>query len=193
MECVCQIIISPFNATEHNSFNLMNSGLVSHFGAMLQFGLCKEVIYAGGVLLFAPVGEDNRHNKVSISFVIFLQSLTELWYLSDGIHSRGRAGMQADGNIGWMMKSLVSFSRYEVNGRNEKPIIGVEWKMTVLSGSQATALSSQQFTVIRGGCEGLLEAPVSRCKMTCEYSELKEKKKKLEQGLIITLSHILYI
>ncbi len=56
MECVCQIIISPFNATEHNFFNLMNSGLVSHFGVMLQLGLCKEVIYAGGELLFAPVG-----------------------------------------------------------------------------------------------------------------------------------------
>lgn len=69
MECVCQIIISSSNTTEHNFFNLMNSGLVSHFGVMLQFG--KEVIYAGGELLFAPVGEDNRHNKVSISFVIF--------------------------------------------------------------------------------------------------------------------------
>ncbi len=63
--------------------------------------------------------------------------------------------MQADGNSGRMMKSLVPFSRYEVNGRNEKPIIEVEWRITVLSGSQATALSSQQFTVIQGGCEGL--------------------------------------
>ncbi len=71
MECVCQIIISPFNATEHNFFNLMNSGLVSHFGTMLQFGLCTEVIYTGGELLFASAGEDNRLNKVSISFVIF--------------------------------------------------------------------------------------------------------------------------
>ena len=85
------LLLTPPSTT---SFNLMNSGLVSHFGVMLQFGLCKEVIYAGGELLFAPVGEDNRHNKVSISFVIFPQSLTELWYLSDGIHSRGRPGMQ---------------------------------------------------------------------------------------------------
>lgn len=54
-------LLTPPSAT---SFNLMNSGLVSHFGVMLQFGLCKEVIYAGGALLFAPVGEDNRHNKV---------------------------------------------------------------------------------------------------------------------------------
>lgn len=68
MECVCQIIISPSYATEQNFFNLMNSGLVSHFGVMLQFG--KEVICASGELFFAPVGEDNRHNKVSISFVI---------------------------------------------------------------------------------------------------------------------------
>lgn len=64
MECVCQIIISPSNATEHNFFNLMNSGLVSHFAVMLQFGLCKKVIYISRELLFAPVGEDNRHNKV---------------------------------------------------------------------------------------------------------------------------------
>lgn len=59
------------NATEHNFFNLMNSGLVSHYGVMLQFGLCTEVIYPSEELLFAPVGEDNRHDKVSISFVIF--------------------------------------------------------------------------------------------------------------------------
>lgn len=71
MECVCQIIISSSNATEHNFFNLMNSGLVSHFSVMLQFSLCTEVIYAGRELLFAPVGEDNRHNKVSLCFVIF--------------------------------------------------------------------------------------------------------------------------
>lgn len=64
--------------------------------------------------------------------------------------------MQADGSSGRMMKSFVPFSQYEVNGRNEKPIIGVEWRITVLSGSQATALSSQQFTVIQGGCGGLL-------------------------------------
>lgn len=70
MKCVCQIIIYSSNATEHNFFNLMISGLVSHFGVMLQFGLFREVTYAGGGLLFAPVGEDNRHNKVSISFVI---------------------------------------------------------------------------------------------------------------------------
>lgn len=63
--------------------------------------------------------------------------------------------MQADGSSRRMMKSIVPFSQYEVNGRNEKPIIGVEWRITVLSGSQATALSSQQFTVIRSGCEGL--------------------------------------
>lgn len=61
----------------------------------------------------------------------------------------GSAGMQADGNTGRMMKSLVPFSQYEVNGRNEKPIIEVEWRITVLSGSQGTALSSQQFTVIQ--------------------------------------------
>lgn len=140
-------------------FNLMNSGLVSHFGAMLQFGLCTEVIYAGGELLFAPVGEDNRHNKVSISFVIFPLKLD--WAsVFVGWHSfSAGAGMQADGNSGGMMKSLVTFSQYEVNGRNEKPIIGVEWRITVLSGSQATALSSQQFTVIRGGCEGLPYTP----------------------------------
>lgn len=77
--------------------------------------------------------------------------------------------MQADGNSGGMMKSLVPFSQYEVNGRNEKPIIGVKWRITVLSGSQATALSSQQFTIIRSSCEGLPWAAVSCCKMTCEF------------------------
>lgn len=64
------------------------------------------------------------------------------------------AGMQADGNGGRMMKSFVPFSRYGVNGRNEKPIIGVEWRITVLSGSQATALSSQQFTGSGEAAEG---------------------------------------
>lgn len=101
MECVCQINISPSNAPKHNFLNLMNSGLVSHFAVMLQFGLCEEVIYTGGELLFAPVGEDNRHNKVSISFVISPQSLTEPQYLLDGIHSAaGRAGMEADAKSG---------------------------------------------------------------------------------------------
>lgn len=64
MECVCQIVIPSSGATKHNFFNLMNSGLVSHFGALLQLGLCKEVIYSCRELLFAPVGEDNRRNKV---------------------------------------------------------------------------------------------------------------------------------
>lgn len=59
------LLLTPPSTT---SFNLMNSGLVSHFGMMLQFG--KEVIYAGEELLLAPVDEDNRHNKVSESFVI---------------------------------------------------------------------------------------------------------------------------
>lgn len=52
------------------------------------------------------------------------------------------------------MKSLVPFSRYGVNERNEKPITEVKWRITALSGSQAIALSSQQFTVILGDCEG---------------------------------------
>lgn len=75
--------------------------------------------------------------------------------MSDGIRSRaGQVGrrMAAEGR---KTESLVSFSHYEINGRNEKPIIGVERRITVLSGSQATALSSQQFTVIQCGCEGL--------------------------------------
>jgi len=73
------------------------------------------------------------------------------------------------------MKSSVPFSRYEVNRRNEKPIIGVEWRITVLSGSQATALSSQQFTVIQGGCEGLPKAAVRCYKMTCEHTKLQKE------------------
>lgn len=63
--------------------------------------------------------------------------------------------MQADGNRGGMMKSLPPFRPYEVNGRNEKPIIGVDGELLSCLTVGATALSSQQFTVIQRGCEGL--------------------------------------
>lgn len=153
-----RLLFLPSDATKHNFFNLMNSGLVSHFGVMLQFGLCREVIYCSKELLFAPVGEDNRHNKVSISFVIFPWSLTELWYLSDGSHSSAGQVCRQMVTVERKMKSLFPFSRYGVNGRNEKPIIEVERRITVLSGSEATASSSQHFTGIRGGFEGQPQA-----------------------------------
>lgn len=105
-----------------------------------------------------------------------------------------RAGTQAGGNGGRMMKTSVPFSQSEVNGRNEKLIIGVEWRITVLSGSQATALSSQQFTVIQGGCEGPPAAPASCCTPTCEYTALQTGERESGTGPNHHLkSHIIHL
>lgn len=182
MECVCQIIISLSNTTELNFFNLMNSGLVSHFGVMLQFGLCKEVIYISRVLLFAPVGEDNRHNEVSSALLFFLKA-----WLSSGICRRAGQGRYA----AWcysnrsMMKSSAPFGRYEENGWNEKLIIGLENHCPVwLPGN------SFIFTAIYSNL-GWLRGPALGLKTTCEYTEVQKNTSRTT--LIITLNHVLYI
>lgn len=52
------------------------------------------------------------------------------------------------------MKSLLSYGLYEVNGRNEKPIIGVDGELLSCLALRPPALSSQQFAVIQCGCAG---------------------------------------
>lgn len=86
--------------------------------------------------VFASVGEDNSCDRASSSFSIQRESSTNLWYPSSA-----RAGMWVDGKSVRMIKSLVPSSRYKVHERKEDLIMGAGW-MTVLSASQATALSS---------------------------------------------------
>jgi len=53
--------------------------------------------------------------------------------------------------------------------------MGVEWRITVLSGSRARDLSTQQFTVIRGGYEGL---PWAAAQWHVSIQIYKKKKRK---------------
>lgn len=62
------------SALWRNFFNLMNSGLVSHFGSGVPIWRDERGRWERARLSLASLGEDKRPNGVESGFVIFLEA-----------------------------------------------------------------------------------------------------------------------